>query len=82
MATTKHFHVRREHTRDSSDNPVYEIQNYIAILNDSSEIEIKDSADNLLMIQPKKNDDGIDSDWSTVDQGIAYFQVNNAHEEE
>ena len=46
------------------------------------EIEIRDSADNLLQIQPTKNDGGIDSDWSSVDQGIAYFQADNAHEEE
>ena len=82
MATTKHFHVRREESNDSAGNPIYEIQKYIATLTDSKEIEIRDSADNLLQIQPTKNDGGIDSDWSSVDQGIAYFQADNAHEEE
>ena len=82
MATTKHFHVRREEARDSSGDPIYEIQKFIAVLTDSKEIHIKDSADNILQIQPTKNDGGVDSDWSSVDQGIAYFQADNAHEEE
>ena len=82
MATTKHFHVRYEHARDSSGSKIYQVDKFIATLTDGGTIEIKDSADNLLMIQPKKNDGGIDSDWSSVDQGIAYYQFDNSHEEE
>jgi len=81
MATSKNFSVRYEHLRDSNNDPVYATDNLIATLTDTNTIEIHDSAGNCLQIQPKKNDGGIDSDWTSVDQGIAYFRVDNMHVE-
>ena len=81
MATSKNFTVRKLHHHDSNDEAVYESINFVATLTDENTIHINDSAGNLLQIQPKKNDGGIDSDWSNVDQGIAYFRTDNDHVE-
>ena len=81
MATSKNFTVRKIHHTDSAGDAVYESTNLIATLTDDGAIHIHDSAGNLLQIQPKKNDGGIDSDWSNVDQGIAYFRTDNDHVE-
>lgn len=81
MATSKNFTVRKLHHHDSNDEAVYESINFVATLTDENTIHINDSAGNLLQIQPKKNDGGIDSDWSNVDQGIAYFKTDNDHVE-
>jgi len=81
MATSKNFTVRKIHHTDSAGNAVYESTNLVATLTDDEVIHINDSAGNILQIQPKKNDGGVDSDWSNVDQGIAYFKVDNDHVE-
>ena len=81
MATSKNFTVRKLHHHDSNDEAVYESINFVATLTDENTIHINDSAGNLLQSQPKKNDGGIDSDWSNVDQGIAYFKTDNDHVE-
>ena len=81
MATSKNFTVRKLHHHNSDDEAVYESINFVATLTDENTIHINDSAGNLLQIQPKKNDGGIDSDWSNVDQGIAYFRTDNDHVE-
>ena len=82
MATSKNFTLRKiHHAGDSAGDTVYESTNLIATLTDDEVIHINDSAGNLLQVQPKKNDGGIDSDWSNVDQGIAYFKVDNDHVE-
>ena len=81
MATSKNFTVRRLDRTDSAGDAVYESTNLIATLTDDEAIHIADSAGNVLQIQPKKNDGGVDSDWSNVDQGISYFKVDNDHQE-
>ena len=81
MATSKNFSVRYEQEKDSSGSAVFAVDNLVATLTDTKTIEIHDSAGNCLQIQPKKNDGGIDSDWTSVDQGIAYFRADNGHEE-
>ena len=81
MATSKNFTLRVEHRTDSAGDAVYESTGYVATLTDDQVIHMHDSAGNLLQIQPKKNDGGIDSDWSNVDQGIAYFRTDNGHVE-
>ena len=81
MATSKNFTVRKLHHHNSDYEAVYESINFVATLTDENTIHINDSAGNLLQIQPKKNDGGIDSDWSNVDQGIAYFKTDNDHVE-
>ena len=81
MPTSKNFTLRKIHHADSAGDAVYESIDYVATLTDDKIIHIHDSAGNLLQIQPKKNDSGIDSDWSNVDQGISYFKVDNDHQE-
>jgi len=82
MATSKNFTLRKIHQAgDSAGDTVYESTNLIATLTDDEVIHISDSAGNVLQVQPKKNDGGIDSDWSNVDQGIAYFRTDNDHVE-
>ena len=81
MATSKDFTLKKAHYVDDSGNSVYRITNLKATLTDDQIIHIHDSDGNLLQIQPKKNDGGIDSDWSNVDQGIAYYRVDNSHVE-
>lgn len=81
MPTSKNFTLKKEHYADSNGDTVYKHSNLIATLTDVGEINIHDSDGNLLQVQPKKNDNGIDSDWSSVDQGIAYYRIDNDHQE-
>ena len=81
MPTSKNFTLKKEHYTDSNGAAVYRYSNLIATLTDVGEINIHDSDGNLLQVQPKKNDGGIDSDWSNVDQGIAYYKIDNDHQE-
>ena len=78
MATSKDFTLKREHYVDENGASVYKTINLKATLTDDQIIHIHDSDGNLLQIQPKKNDGGIDSDWSNVDQGIAYYRTDNS----
>ena len=70
-----------EHYVDEKGASVYETINLKATLTDDAAIHIHDSDGNLLQIQPTKNDGGLDSDWSSVDQGIAYYRADNSHVE-
>ena len=81
MATSKDFTLKREHYVDENGASVYITTNLKATLTDDAAIHIHDSDGNLLQIQPTKNDGGLDSDWSNVDQGIAYYRTDNSHVE-
>ena len=80
MATSKNFTVRKLHHHNSDDEAVYESINFVATLTDENTIHINDSAGNLLQIQPKKNDGGIDSERTFVKQLIQKYITDGSDE--